>query len=215
VPFELGRPLGVPGDAPFQTRVLTAVLKLLEAPSGPILVDYPEDAPPSGGPTVLACPVSFPQQVSDGSYLDNLRAAFMEEINHMHPWYDLSMRARTRTTAGVSVLEPHALAKFIGEFLEGNIPISPQEDIASAALLKLVVEDLKAFYFEAATAQPGQEKADSRTLSQWFWRETVAGKVLVAVREAHKDNEDEVLKRVVTRLLVPRVHNTVLASQDG
>ncbi len=30
VPFELGRPLGVPNDKPFQTRVLTAALGLLD-----------------------------------------------------------------------------------------------------------------------------------------------------------------------------------------
>ncbi len=34
VPFELGRPLGVPNDAAFQNRVITAALDLFEAPSG-------------------------------------------------------------------------------------------------------------------------------------------------------------------------------------
>ena len=45
VPFELGRPLGQPNDAPFQTRVLRACLGLLDADSGPVLQDYPEDVP--------------------------------------------------------------------------------------------------------------------------------------------------------------------------
>ena len=45
VPFMLGRPLGAPNDPEFQTRVLRAALKLLDAPSGPVLEDYPEDAP--------------------------------------------------------------------------------------------------------------------------------------------------------------------------
>ena len=45
VPFELGRPLGAPEHAAFQTRVIAAALELLERPSGPILEDYPEDAP--------------------------------------------------------------------------------------------------------------------------------------------------------------------------
>ena len=39
VPFELGRPLGVPNDPAFQTRVLQAVLDLVRAESGPVLVD--------------------------------------------------------------------------------------------------------------------------------------------------------------------------------
>ena len=48
VPFILGRPFGVPGDSAFQRRVLVAALRLLEAPAGPVLADYPEDAPPPG-----------------------------------------------------------------------------------------------------------------------------------------------------------------------
>jgi hypothetical protein len=47
VPFDLGRPFAVPHDAAFQRRVLLAVLQLLEAPSGPVLADYPEPAPPT------------------------------------------------------------------------------------------------------------------------------------------------------------------------
>ena len=45
VPFELGRPLGVPDDEAFQIRVLLHALKLLEARSGPVLEDFPEEAP--------------------------------------------------------------------------------------------------------------------------------------------------------------------------
>ena len=44
VPFIMGRPLGVPKDAAFQRRVLLAALNLLESASGPVVVDYPEDA---------------------------------------------------------------------------------------------------------------------------------------------------------------------------
>ena len=50
VPFELGRPIGVPDDTAFQTRVVAAALELFDAPSGPVLMDYPEDAPPVEGP---------------------------------------------------------------------------------------------------------------------------------------------------------------------
>ena len=45
VSFELGRPLGVPDDAAFQTRVVMAALDLLSAEEGPVLADFPEDAP--------------------------------------------------------------------------------------------------------------------------------------------------------------------------
>ena len=45
VPFPLGRPLGKPGDAPFQQGVIQAALDLLHRQVGPVLEDYPHDAP--------------------------------------------------------------------------------------------------------------------------------------------------------------------------
>ena len=45
VTFPLGRPLGKPGDPAFQHRVIAAALELLNCESGPVLADYPEDAP--------------------------------------------------------------------------------------------------------------------------------------------------------------------------
>src|SRR4051812_43441812 len=40
--FPLGRPLGRPGDAPFQQRVLAAAFDLLARVDVPVLVDFPE-----------------------------------------------------------------------------------------------------------------------------------------------------------------------------
>ncbi len=45
VPFELGRPLGAPEDPVFQRRVLLAALNLLNAVKGPVLEDFPDEAP--------------------------------------------------------------------------------------------------------------------------------------------------------------------------
>ena len=40
VPFELGRPLGVPHDAAFQSRVLQKLIDLFDIPEGPVLADF-------------------------------------------------------------------------------------------------------------------------------------------------------------------------------
>jgi len=98
------------------------------------------------------------------------------------------------------------MGSFVLRFLDA-MPPSSHEDSTTATLLKLVLEDLKAFYFEAATTQPDQGEADSDNLSKWFWRETVSGKVLFAVRDAHMESEDDTLRLVVTRQLVPRAHS--------
>lgn len=55
----LGRPFGAPNAPEFQRKVLIAVLKLLEAQQGPLLEDFPEDAPVSAHGNEMegyACP---------------------------------------------------------------------------------------------------------------------------------------------------------------
>ena len=44
VPFPFGHAFGRPDDAALQARVLRSVLDLLDAPSGPVLRDFPDDA---------------------------------------------------------------------------------------------------------------------------------------------------------------------------
>jgi len=45
VPFELGRPFGVPNEPKFQMDVLRSLLDFFARESGPLIEDYPHDAP--------------------------------------------------------------------------------------------------------------------------------------------------------------------------
>ena len=205
VPFELGRPLGAPGDAAFQTRVLRAALQLFEAPNGPVLVDFPEDAPPvADDATPLACPASFAPLLEELSTADLMRATLQREIGQLRTWYDLAVSTRGRTTIGVSRLTPEEMGAFIGAFLDGRTPPNPRSDIPIAALFRFAVEDLKSYYCEAITAQPGQNAVDSQTLSDWFWRETTAGRVLFAVQEVCQHSEVPGMQVVASSFLIPR-----------
>jgi hypothetical protein len=205
VPFELGRPLGAPGDAAFQTRVLRAALQLFEAPNGPVLVDFPEDAPPvADDATPLACPGSFAPLLEELSTADLMRATLQREIGQLRTWYDLAVSTRGRTTIGVSRLTPEEMGAFIGAFLDGRTPPNPRSDIPIAALFRFAVEDLKSYYCEAITAQPGQNAVDSQTLSDWFWRETTAGRVLFAVQEVCQHSEVPGMQVVASSFLIPR-----------
>jgi len=179
-------------------------LKLLEAPSGPVLEDFPEDAPASRDQvTVLACPVNFPREQAGLTEAEQLCAALKREMVSLRPWYDLAVRKRGRTTVGVSRLDIDSTAGFICSFLEGTVPQNPRDDVSIAYTLKLAVDDLKAFYFEGITAQPGQESPSSESLSDWFWEETVAAKVLLAVREICKRSDDGLLQIAGRALIVP------------
>lgn len=213
VPFELGRPLGVPGDAAFQKRVLSAALHLLEAESGPAIEDYAEDAPvPTEQPMVLSCPVSFAQGEVAAGETEQLCAAMKSEMLSLRPWYDIALEKRGRTTVGTSGIETDALADFICSFLGESVPASPVPGVPAGFTLKLAAEDLKAYYTEAITAQPGQDALTSETLTDWFWLETKAGQLLITLRTTLGESSDQMLKIAATYLIVP---GTILARQWG
>lgn len=204
MPFELGRPLGVPNDPDFQIRVLTSALKLLEAASGPVLETFAEDAPVSeaaGGP--LACPVNFETSQESISETDKLLSAFEEEVSQMRNWYDLAVQKRNRTTTGTTGLAPEAIANFLANFVRGDRQTNPMADVSLAASIRMAAEDLKAYYFESLTAQPGQP-TDSATLADWFWSRTAAAQVINAIREICLDISDKEFNMLGKLLLVPR-----------
>lgn len=185
VPFELGRPLGEPENAGFQTRVLTAALALLDRDDGPVVLeDFPADPPgaadnPAWRPPVLA----------DGRGL----AAEIAEILPL--WRDVAAR-RGRTTVGVSRLPPEAWPDLIAAMLADEPPHP-----GASLTLRYAADDLKALYGEAAQP-PGAPAPSSRQLSRWLFGATVAGRTLVALREAGTTRGNDAL-RTVARFMVP------------
>lgn len=204
VPFELGRPLGPPDDAAFQRRVLEATLRLLEAEAGPVLEDFPDDAPEGGMVEGWACPIP----IHDGAAqtADSPAARLAAEIRRLRPWHDAAVAKRGRTTIGASALEMEDAGGFMVQFLDGGTPPSPRPDVAPPALLKTVLEDLKAYYLEAVSAQPGGD-GPSAGLADWFWGETEAGRIMLDLHPVLTTHEDPVLQRLGLGLLVPRAQH--------
>ena len=121
----------------------------------------------------------------------------------MRNWYDLAIEKRGRTTANTSGLDPVQLVDFIVCFIGGESPARPNPEVSLGTTLKMVVEDLKSYYFESLTIQPGQP-TDSATLTDWFWGQTTAAQVIHEVRKICAQSTDDHLKRVGTALLIPR-----------
>jgi hypothetical protein len=204
VPFMLGRPLGVPNDVVFQRRVLLAALHLLEEPSGPILRDFPDDAPNGARDEEegAACPVNFsrPQPTGDGPHA--LAHALAQEIAQLQPWHDLALRRRGGGTSGLSGLTPEAAGVFIVAFLSTREPQNYRPDQALGLSLKHACDDLRAFYEEAATAQPGSLSAAE--LESWYYFGTVAGEVLRELRRVCLTSEDKSIRLFAELTLLPR-----------
>jgi len=209
VSFELGRPLGIPNDATFQTRVVLAALRLFNASEGPVLEDFPEDAVTVDGEDVIwACPVDLSKAREDLTGTEQLCEGLKKEFTALRPWYDQSVRTRGRTTVGVSGIDLDGICDFICSFLDGESPENPREDLPLAFVLNFAVDDLKAFYSEAVAAQPGDATPGSETLADWFWEDTIAAKVIFSVKESCGNSSDGMMKAVCNMLLIPAAQAT-------
>lgn len=150
-----------------------------------------------------SCPINLSDESADLTDNQKLLAAFKREVNRMHSWYDLALKGRRRTTFGLSGISPEAVADFIGGFLDGSIPKNPREDLPLALTLKLAVDDLKAYYLEAAEGEPGESTPGSAQLAEWFWKETSAARALRVVKEYCQRSDDKMLQITGTRLIIP------------
>lgn len=200
VPFMLGRPFGAPNEPDFQRTVLTTLLALFERPWGPVLEDFPEDAPaPAAVVAVFASPRGLaPAEATD----DDPASAMRQEIAQLAPWYDRARERRGRTTVGLSGLTMGNAASFAASYL-GPSPEPPYADgLSAGAALKRVCDDLKAYYYEAVTAHPGTLTAQA--IDHWFWHETAAARVFLALQRVCLKSADPSLRPLGELVLVPR-----------
>lgn len=179
--FPLGRPLGKPGDGPFQRRVLEAAFALLERSEGPVLEDFPERIEDKAA-APLAC--ALPPR-----YNPALPAA-IDEAHGLRAAYERQRARSGRTNVGHAVTAdriPDAIAAILR--LADGTPLADADLPGSPRLLGL---DLRAYYEEAALSLsdyvPGARQAES-----WFYRETETGRALLqaqaALREAGEPDE--------------------------
>ena len=205
VPFMLGRPFGAPNAPEFQRKVLITALKLLEAEQGPVLEDFPEDAPASVHGDQMegfACPVNLSRPGGPPGGENDITQALLDEIAQLQPWHDFALKRRGRSTMGLSGLAIDEAARFVASHV-GTTPLPSYSAVMSVGeALKRACDDLKAFYFEAASAQPGN--LDNNAVDQWFWRETTAGKLFLELREVCLKSAEKSMQMLGGSTLVPR-----------
>jgi hypothetical protein len=186
VTFELGRPMGIPGDAPFQRRVLRAALDLLARTDGPLIADHLEHIAEEADFTGWACPINLaPAQI------DSLAA----EVDRLATWYDRAVATLSRTTVGVSGLDMRAASELVDQAVEGDLP--------EAQALKQAVDDLKAYYLEAASAFPDADTPKTR--KEWLWSETRLGAALLALQPKLAASDNPQHKILGNLTLIPAV----------
>jgi fermentation-respiration switch protein FrsA (DUF1100 family) len=202
VPFELGRPFGPPNDPPFQKRVILAALRLLEQESGPVVIaDFPEDDPRERPDPAWRS--QFGAARLGEASADTIANELGKEIGALESPYHNFVAQHGRTLVGLSGLSIPKAGRYIAAWLRGVTPDSPNPEMSAPLTLRFAVDDLKAYYVEAAMAGGG--KPSSKQLGDWFWNDTVAGAAIFALRNAYLASPDERLKAIAGLFLVPGI----------
>jgi hypothetical protein len=202
VPFELGRPLGPPRLIDFQLRIIIAALGLLTAKEGPVLVgDFPEEDPTAV--EIRSWTPPFDLSASDVNISDatGLEKLFRREVAEIMPSYVRFTQANARTTVGLSGFDIEAIPSHLIDFLSKDADPSTDTGPSAVQRLRWAVDDLKAFYLEAMSAN--SEIPSSRQMQAWFWDRTVAAQVVIALRRKMLASDDKKSQAIGRMNLVP------------
>ncbi len=199
-PFMLGRPFGEPNNPAFQRRVLMQALELLERTDGPVILEHFPDENPSWFDRPDWVPaVTLPAR---GNPLTSREweSALRTELALVFPAWERFKARFGRTTVGLSGQPPEAWPAFAIAFLDGGLP-TVSAHATPALALRFLADDLKALYSEAVQADGGPPSA--RQIDGWFWRQTIAGQLLITLRAMAMQSENTALKTVGGRFFVP------------
>jgi hypothetical protein len=203
VPYDLGRPLGAPSEPDEQRRILTSALSLLERTDGPCLLEDFANPQEDLADDTWVCPAPLPDpaDIEAGQMVQALKS----ELAIIKPLYDKARQETGRTTVGLATLGVMDLPDFIEVMMRGEIPpgsrSGSQGGFALGFELRFAVDDLKAMYFEAAAWGPGSPSAEQ--LTNWFWRMSVAARLLWALSGVLRRCEDPALKFIGGNFLIP------------
>jgi hypothetical protein len=108
--------------------------------------------------------------------------------------------ARLYSSVGLSGLSVADCGRLVAGQLRGEALTGSREGFSPPLLLRFAVDDLKAYYLEAAA---GAAKPSSRQLGDWFWNQTAAGTALHTVRAACLASDDDRLQLIAGNFIFP------------
>ena len=174
--FPLGRPLGVPGDADFQHRVLAAAFGLLEA-TGPVVEEYGESIDDEGS-EMLSCPM--PPRHDPNAH------PAVDEAQGLRPAYDRAVAEFGNRIGAGRVVDPDDIPAAIESFVrvaEGT----PWKEAGIPGIPARVSQDIRGYYETAALAMVDHAPS-AWSGTRWFLDHTEAGKTILGARSAMRDS---------------------------
>ena len=202
VPFPYGHPLGEANDADLQLRVIRAALALLEEPTAPVLVDFPEDVYAGEDINLTqAASVPAPEVTQAASVpVPEVPPDVAFELTSLRPYYERWVAAHAgRTAVGVTGVDQRrfrGLVRLIEAYAAGEEIDVPEwnRSVPLERFVRYASDDLKAFYMEARMQQ--KAGASFQELNVWLWSETALSNLLRRVRDRMRQEKDPTLDTI-------------------
>ena len=202
VPFELGRPLGAANDEQFQFRVIAAALRLLETAPGPaVLEDFPDDDPTAIDLPGWRPPVDFTAGAIDIGEREALDARYARKCSPSRRSTSASSLPIGGRRLALAVSTIDDCARLLSAGLAGSLPASPDPSANPVQALRWAVDDLKAYYLEAMSADGAMPS--SRQMQSWFWDHTLVARAIIALRRQLLASDEKRSQAIGRMNLVP------------
>lgn len=173
--FPLGRPLGKPGDAAFQHRVLAHGFSLLEH-SRPTLEDFPERVADQGS-EVLVC--ALPPRHDPDAH------PAVDEARGLRAAYDRAVAEHGERGAATRTLSPDAIPQALEAFIR-IAQGTPWKEAKIPGIPARVAQDIRGYYETAALAIVDHTPA-AWASARWYRDTTKAGEVIRSAQLAMKN----------------------------
>lgn len=168
--FPLGRPLGKPGDAEFQHRVLAHAFSMLER-TEPGIEAFPEVI--SDESDVLSCPMP-PQAESD-------EHPAVVEARALRPAYNRTIARHGDRMGAFRLMGPDEVPAAIGTFA-AIADGAPWKEAGIPGIPARVVQDIRGYY-EAAAVSLADHTPSAFEATRWFQHETEAGRAILGAKK--------------------------------
>jgi len=186
--FPLGRPLGVPGDAAFQRRVIERAFAMLER-TEPAVEDY-EVVIEDGETQPLACPL--PARMDPDAH------PAIDEAKGLRPAYDRAIAKYGNRAGAVRLLDADSIPAAIESFIrvaEGH----PWKQAGIPGIPARVSQDIRGYY-EMAAMEIADHTPAAWAGYRWFRDQTKTGEVIKKARDAMRESG---AKEPLWRFLMP------------
>ncbi len=172
--FPLGRPLGKPNDAAFQTDVIRAAVGLLASPAA-VIQDYPERIEDTTA-EVLVCPLP-------PAYGADVHPA-VAEAKGLRGAYDRAISRHGNRAGAARIVDADGIAEAIGAFVK-IADGTPWKEAGVPGIPARVAQDIRGYY-ELAAMELVEHTPAAWAGYRWYRDQTRTGEVIKQAQQAMK-----------------------------